>query len=342
MKRMVMSLDKNALGKTPDEQIKVLNSVAETIANIISEGYEIAITCESAGEIGRIHESFKENDYASLPFSECEAMSQGYIGYQLQQAIRNELNIRHIDKNCISLITQVVVDKDDKEFYEPSKPIGKFCNERESKKVNKKTGYVFKEDLKKGFRRVIPSPKPISIVEIDMIRDLYDTGTIVIVSGGGVPVVKYRNTYRGVNAIVDKDRTSALLAKELDADVLLALSTFEKVSLRYNSLDQVNLSELDINDAKKYIEAGEFSKNNLLTKVESCVDFCDAKLGNIGIMTSLDCAYEAVIGETGTIIKNVNDESELRHRRFAATFEGIVVLLLDILLIIAICTYCLL
>lgn len=319
MKTIVVALGGNALGNNPTEQLKLVKNTASSIVDLVSEGYNVVVTHGNGPQVGMINMSFenssKEEGMCDMPFPECGAMSQGYIGYHLQQAIQDELRARSINRNCATVITQVLVDKKDQAFNNPEKPIGMFYTKDEAKKIEKSKGYTFMEDSGRGYRRVVPSPKPKKIIELDLIKDLLNQGNIVIVSGGGgIPVVMEKDGLKGVPAVIDKDRSSSLLAKELKADILLILTTVETVSLKYNTVDQVNLRQLDTNDAKKYMKSGEFKKGSMLPKVESCVDFCESTNG-IGIITSLECALPALNNETGTIIKS----SQKGGKRMAKT-----------------------
>ena len=310
MKTIVVALGGNALGNTPEEQLKLVKNTAKSIVDLVSEGYNVVVSHGNGPQVGMINLAFAvshENGSGTpiVPFPECGAMSQGYIGYHLQQAIQSELKARNINKNCASVVTQVLVDKKDPAFNNPEKPVGMFYTKSEAKKIEKEKGYTFVEDSGRGYRRVVPSPKPIEIVELDLIKDLLNQGNIVIASGGGgIPVVRDGDTLVGVDAVIDKDRSSSLLARKLNADALLILTTVETVSLKYNTIDQVSLRNLDISDAKKYIKAGEFAKGSMLPKVESCVEFCEYNKDGKGIITSLECAKEALLNETGTIITN--------------------------------------
>ena len=310
MKTIVVALGGNALGNTPEEQLKLVKNTAKSIVDLVSEGYNVVVSHGNGPQVGMINLAFAvshENGSGTpiVPFPECGAMSQGYIGYHLQQAIQSELKARNINKNCASVVTQVLVDKKDPAFNNPEKPVGMFYTKSEAKKIEKEKGYTFVEDSGRGYRRVVPSPKPIEIVELDLIKDLLSQGNIVIASGGGgIPVVRDGDTLVGVDAVIDKDRSSSLLARKLNADALLILTTVETVSLKYNTIDQVSLRNLDISDAKKYIKAGEFAKGSMLPKVESCVEFCEYNKDGKGIITSLECAKEALLNETGTIITN--------------------------------------
>ena len=308
MKSIVVALGGNALGNNPTEQLKLVKNTAKSIVDLVSEGYNVVVSHGNGPQVGMINLAFenssKEEGMCDMPFPECGAMSQGYIGYHLQQAIQEELRARSINRNCATVITQVLVDKKDQAFNNPEKPIGTFYTEEEAKKIEKSKGYTFVEDSGRGYRRVVPSPKPKEIIELGLIKDLLNQGNIVIVSGGGgIPVVKEGKELKGVAAVIDKDRSSALLAKELHADILLILTTVETVCLKYNTVDQINLRELDSTTAKKYMKSGEFKKGSMLPKVESCVDFCEST-GGVGIITSLECALPALNNETGTIIRS--------------------------------------
>lgn len=304
---IVVALGGNALGKNPEEQLKLVKNTAKSIVDLVSEGYNVVVSHGNGPQVGMINLAFEESKNTPyMPFAECGAMSQGYIGYHLQQAIQAELKARDINKGCASVVTQVLVDKKDPAFNKPDKPVGSFYTKKEAEKIASERGYTFTEDAGRGYRRVVPSPKPIEIVELDLIKDLLDQGNIVIVSGGGgIPVVKENGTLKGVAAVIDKDRSSSLLARKLDADILLILTTVEKVSIKYNTVDQINIHNLEVSEAKKYIKNGEFAKGSMLPKVESCIDFCEYKEGGVGIITSLDCAKEAINEETGTIIRNM-------------------------------------
>ena len=304
---IVVALGGNALGKNPEEQLKLVKNTAKSIVDLVSEGYNVVVSHGNGPQVGMINLAFEESKGTPyMPFAECGAMSQGYIGYHLQQAIQAELKARDINKGCASVVTQVLVDKKDPAFNKPDKPVGSFYTKKEAEKIASERGYTFTEDAGRGYRRGVPSPKPIEIVELDLIKDLLDQGNIVIVSGGGgIPVVKENGTLKGVAAVIDKDRSSSLLARKLDADILLILTTVEKVSIKYNTVDQINIHNLEVSEAKKYIKNGEFAKGSMLPKVESCIDFCEYKEGGVGIITSLDCAKEAINEETGTIIRNM-------------------------------------
>lgn len=311
MSKIVIALGGNALGKNPTEQLLLLENVAKIIVNLVKEGNKIVLTHGNGPQVGQIllameYSSNGEAKTPSMPFAECGSMSQGYIGYQLQQCIQDELERQNIVKNCATLITQVQVDPSDSAFQNPTKPIGMFYSKEEAIKIENEKGYQFVEDSGRGYRRVVPSPKPINIIEKNIIRQLVDNDNIVIaVGGGGIPVIKTNKIelLEGVEAVIDKDRSAALLAKEIDADILLILTTVDKVYLNYNTDKQVALDIITVDEAEKYISDGHFAKGSMLPKVEACIDFVRDSLDKIAIISSLEKANEAINGKTGTVIK---------------------------------------
>ena len=311
MSKIVIALGGNALGKNPTEQLLLLENVAKIIVNLVKEGNKIVLTHGNGPQVGQIllameYSSNGEVKTPTMPFAECGSMSQGYIGYQLQQCIQDELERQNIVKNCATLITQVQVDPSDSAFQNPTKPIGMFYSKEEAIKIENEKGYQFVEDSGRGYRRVVPSPKPINIIEKNIIRQLVDNDNIVIaVGGGGIPVIKTNKIelLEGVEAVIDKDRSAALLAKEIDADILLILTTVDKVYLNYNTDKQVALDTITVDEAEKYISDGHFAKGSMLPKVEACIDFVRDSLDKIAIISSLEKANEAINGKTGTVIK---------------------------------------
>lgn len=311
MSKIVIALGGNALGKNPTEQLLLLENVAKIIVKLVKEGNKIVLTHGNGPQVGQIllameYSSNGEAKTPSMPFAECGSMSQGYIGYQLQQCIQDELERQNIVKNCATLITQVQVDPSDSAFQNPTKPIGMFYSKEEAIKIENEKGYQFVEDSGRGYRRVVPSPKPIDIIEKNIIRQLVDNDNIVIaVGGGGIPVIKTNKIelLEGVEAVIDKDRSAALLAKEIDADILLILTTVDKVYLNYNTDKQVALDTITVDEAEKYISDGHFAKGSMLPKVEACIDFVRDSLDKIAIISSLEKANEAINGKTGTVIK---------------------------------------
>ena len=307
MKTIVIALGGNALGKSPKEQLELVKETAKSIVDLVEEGNNVVVSHGNGPQVGMINlameESHKNINSPEVPFAECVAMSQGYIGYHLQQSIQKELAKRNINKNCATIITQVEVDKNDKAFENPTKPIGSFYTEEEAKAISEEKGYVMKEDAGRGYRRVVASPKPIKIVEIMTIHDLIEKGNIVIAcGGGGIPVVKGKDGYEGVDAVIDKDRTSARLALELNADVLLILTAVEQVYINYKQENEQGLSSLTIEEAMDLIKNKEVAEGSMLPKVEACCEFAKDSNG-YALITSLEKAKAALAGQTGTIIK---------------------------------------
>ncbi len=247
--------------------------------------------------------SKSEANTPSMPFPECGAMSQGYIGYHLQNSIENELNKRNMKVDVVSLVTQVLVDKDDPAFENPTKPIGSFYSKEEAEKLME-TGLVFKEDAGRGYRRVVPSPKPIDIVEKNSVELLYNNSTIVVAAGGGgIPVVDEAGVYVGVPAVIDKDFTTAKLAELVDADTLIILTAVEKVAIKFGTPEEEWLGEMTVEQAEKYIEQKEFAEGSMKPKVEAALGFVKSKENRTAIITSLEKALEGLEGKTGTWIK---------------------------------------
>ena len=309
MSRIVIALGGNALGKTPGEQLSLLSNVAKIIVELIKDGNEIVLTHGNGPQVGQIALAM---EYAlnggagtpSMPFPECGSMSQGYIGYHMQQSILNELDRQGVKKECVSLITQVLVDSNDSAFQNPTKPIGMFYSKEKAMEIEKEKGYVFTEDAGRGYRRVVPSPIPKKIIEKDAITSLLDNGTIVIaVGGGGIPVINSGNGLKGVEAVIDKDRSGALLAREINADTFLILTAVDKVCLNYNTDNEIMLDSLTKEEAEKYIDEGQFAKGSMLPKVEACLDFIGESTSRKAIISSLSKAKEAIDGKTGTVIK---------------------------------------
>ena len=309
MSKIVIALGGNALGKNPEEQLSLLKDVAKIIVNLVKNGNKIVLTHGNGPQVGQIalameYASNGEAGTPMMPFPECGSMSQGYIGYQLQQCIQNELNKQKINKNCVTLITQVLVDSKDSAFQNPTKPIGMFYSKEEAVKIEKEKNYTMVEDAGRGYRRVVPSPIPKDIIEKNVIKLLVDNNNIVIASGGGgIPVVENKSLLSGVEAVIDKDRTAALLAKLIGADTLMILTAVDKVSLNYNTDKQVDLDSITIDEAKKYISENQFAKGSMLPKVEACMSFVEDSNDRRAIISSLEKASLAIKGKSGTIIK---------------------------------------
>ncbi len=305
MSKILIALGGNALGKNPSEQLELVKRVSSIIVSLVEMGNEIVITHGNGPQVGMINLAFDNNNSLgfSMPFAECNAMSEGYIGYHLQQSITNELKKRSINKNCVSVITQVIVDKNDNAFLEPTKPIGNFYTKEESKRLSLENNYIYKEDAGRGYRRVVASPEPIDIVEKESINSLINAGNIVIaVGGGGIPVINDNGILTGVDAVIDKDLSSSLLARLIDFDMLLILTNVEKVCLNYNKDNEIGLDTLSVDDALKYIEEKEFAKGSMLPKIKACVSFVK-QTNKQAIITSLLSAKDALEGKTGTLIK---------------------------------------
>lgn len=306
-KLLVIALGGNALGNTPEKQLELVKNTAKSIVDLVEEGYNIVLTHGNGPQVGMINLAMQfsatENETPDMPLAECGAMSQGYIGYHLQQSIQMELTKRHIRRNCVTLITQVLVDSKDKAFKNPTKPIGAFYTKEEAKELITKNNYIMKEDAGRGYRRVIASPEPLKIIEGKTIKELLQKNSIVIAAGGGgIPVIQKYNRLHGIDAVIDKDKTSARLALDLKADIFLVLTAVEKVCLNYNTPEEKKLDILTIKEAKEYIKQNEFKEGSMLPKVEACLTFVSHRRNGQAIITSLNKAKEALLGKTGTLI----------------------------------------
>lgn len=311
MKKIVIALGGNALqeaGKpaTAEAQLEVVEKTSEYIADIIGEGYKVIIAHGNGPQVGRI---VLQNEYATpvspaMPFDVCGAMSQGYIGYHIQQGLTKVLRSRGNKSEVATVVTQVLVDRNDPKFKNPSKPIGPFYTEEEAKKISDEKGYVMKEDAGRGWRRVVASPMPVEIEELSAVKCLVDNGFVVVtVGGGGIPVIRNdKGELEGTAAVIDKDLASEKLAEDLDADALVILTAVEKVSINYKKPDQKDLDKLTVSEARKYMAEGQFAPGSMLPKVEAAVKFVESKPGRITIITSLDKAVEALDGKAGTTI----------------------------------------
>lgn len=308
--KIVIALGGNALGNSPVEQLKLVKQSSEPIVDLIEEGHQVIIAHGNGPQVGMINVAFEEaqkvNDsIPEVPFAECNSMSQGYIGYHLQNAIREELRKRSIKKSVATVVTQVTVDKNDPAFENPSKPIGSFYEKEEAEKISKETSYVFKEDAGRGYRRVVASPMPVDIVETDILSSLIEKEHVVVaVGGGGIPVYEDGEELVGIDAVIDKDFASAKLAEQLDADYLIILTAVDQVAINFGKENEEWLSELDIPTTDKYIEEGHFAPGSMLPKIEAAKGFALSKKGRRSLITSLEKASEGIKGETGTIIEN--------------------------------------
>lgn len=308
-KRLVIALGGNALGNTPEEQLELVKETASTIVDLVEEGYEVIVGHGNGPQVGMINLAmeYSANNGGNtplMPFPECGAMSQGYIGYHLQQAIQRELKARNIEKECASVVTQVVVDKNDGAFQKPTKPVGSFYSKEDAERIEKEKGYTFVEDAGRGYRRVVPSPKPCKIVELKVVEQLVSAGDIVItVGGGGIPVIEADGGYTGVAAVIDKDCSSAKLALDIQADMLVILTAVDRVCINFNKPDQKELAEMSVDEARRFIAEGHFAPGSMLPKVEACLDYVTNTPNGTALITSLKKAKLALKGETGTIIK---------------------------------------
>jgi carbamate kinase len=307
-KSVVIALGGNALGNTPQEQLELVENTAVHIVDMVAEGINVVVSHGNGPQVGMISNAFAEasktdDKIPEMPFPECGAMSEGYIGYQLSQAILGELKRRSIMRSTSCIITQTVVYPEDPAFQNPTKPVGAFLTEEEAKARAAETGAIYAEDSGRGWRMMVASPKPQRIVELDAIKDLMDDGYIVIAAGGGgVPVFEYDDTYHGVAAVIDKDRTSAKLAADFKADMLVILTAVEKVAINFGKPNQQNIDHMTVSQARSYIEEGQFAPGSMLPKVQACIEYVTAYPGGTALITSLENAAEGLKGETGTTI----------------------------------------
>ena len=308
MQKIVIALGGNALGNTPYEQLELVRETAKPIVDLIQEGNEVVIAHGNGPQVGMINLGLATAARSGairsdMPFPECGAMSQGYIGYHLQNAIGNELAQRGIDKEVSTVVTQVLVDENDPAFENPIKPVGGFYDKDVAEKIAREKGFKMVEDAGRGYRRVVPSPKPIDVIEKKTVERLIKEGNVVItVGGGGIPVVRRDGLLYGTPAVIDKDYASEKLAELIDADMLIILTAVEKVAVNFKKPDEKWLSQMTVEEAEKYSAEGQFAPGSMLPKVQACVQFARSKRGRVAIITSLDKALQALNGETGTRI----------------------------------------
>ena len=307
-KKLVIALGGNALGNTPEEQLELVKETASTIVDLVEEGYDVVVGHGNGPQVGMINLAmeFSANNGGktpAMPFPECGAMSQGYIGYHIQQSLKYALSSRGRNYPVVTLATQVVVDRNDPAFQNPTKPIGAFYSQEEARKLEQEKGYVMREDAGRGWRRVVASPMPRRIVEIGAIRLLWDHAVVIACGGGGIPVVENPDgTLEGVAAVIDKDFAAELLAEEVGADALLILTEVEKVAIRFGKPDQENLSHLNLAQAAQYVREEQFGVGSMLPKVEAAMKFVRANPDKRAIITSLDRCLDALDGKTGTVL----------------------------------------
>ena len=309
-KRIVIALGGNALGNTLPEQMIAVKETARAIADLIEDGNDVVIAHGNGPQVGMLQKAMAEltrsdpEKYIPCPLSVCVAMSQGYIGYDLQNALREELLDRGIHKGVSTVLTQVEVDPKDPAFAHPTKPIGAFMTKEEADKLVAERGYEVMEDAGRGYRRVVASPMPQSIVEIESIRDMVEAGLVVVAcGGGGIPVFRTEGHHlKGAAAVIDKDFASCVLAEQLNADTLIILTAVEKVAIRFGKPDQEWLSELTPAQAEQYIAEGHFAPGSMLPKVQAAVRFAKSAPGRTALITLLDKARDGIAGKTGTAI----------------------------------------
>ena len=304
--RVVIALGGNALGNEPITQKENAVLAAKALVPIIKAGYEVVITHGNGPQVGLINLAFTEGHNVNekvyqMPFAECGAMSEGYIGYHLQNALVNELRKAGINQSVCSIATQVEVDINDKAFENPTKPIGSFYSQEEAMDLSRKMGYTMKEDSGRGYRRVIASPKPIHIVEEKAIVDLLKAQDIVIAcGGGGIPVIKKDDGYEGIDAVIDKDFASSKLASDIGADYLLILTAVPNAVINFRKENEELLFDISAKQIEEYNVLGHFGSGSMKPKVEASIAF--AKSGGISIITTIENAYDALLGKAGTRI----------------------------------------
>ena len=307
-KKIVIALGGNALGNTPYEQLALVTETAKPIVDLIAEGNQVIIAHGNGPQVGMINLGMATAAEAGaiksdMPFPECGAMSQGYIGFHLQNAIGNELAARGMVKDVATVVTQVLVDEADPAFQHPTKPVGAFYDKETAQRLIEEKGFTMVEDAGRGYRRVVPSPKPVDVIEKNTVKALVASGAVVItVGGGGIPVVRKDGQLVGTPAVIDKDFASAKLAELLDADMLVILTAVEKVAINFGKPDQKGLDELTPDEARKYIDEKQFAPGSMLPKVQAAVSFAESKAGRTALITLLEKAKDGIAGKTGTRI----------------------------------------
>lgn len=308
--KIVVAIGGNALGNNPQEQKEIVKNTAKNLVDFVQQGFDLIIVHGNGPQVGMINNGFdlahKADEHSPVvDFPECGAMSQGYIGYDLQNAIGNELIKRKMTQKVASIITQTIVDQNDPAFKNPTKPIGSFLSKAEAEKMVETNHWDIKEDAGRGWRRVIASPRPVDIVEKEIIKTMIAAGFITIsTGGGGIPVVNDNNSLKGVAAVIDKDFAAAKVAELVDADKLIILTAVEQVAINYNKPDQQTFANLTLDQLDGYIKDGQFAPGSMLPKVEAAMSFVKNTQGRPAIIGSLDKAGAVIKGESGTLIKN--------------------------------------
>ncbi|MDK2900971.1 MAG: carbamate kinase [Thermosipho sp. (in: thermotogales)] len=311
MKKLaVVAIGGNAINRpgekpTAENMFKNIKVTASYLADMIELGYRIIITHGNGPQVGNllVQQDIAKDTIPPFPMDVLGAMTQGYLGYMISQELKNVLNERKIDKEIATVVTQIVVNKDDPGFKNPTKPVGPFYSEEEAKKIMEEKGWIFKEDAGRGWRRVVPSPIPLDVIEKRTIKDLVENDVIVVAGGGGgIPVIiDEKGEIKGVEAVIDKDRASALIAKELDADEFIILTAVEKVYLNFNKPDQKPLDTITVKEAEKYMNEGHFTKGSMLPKIEACISFVTST-NRPALITDMEKLKDALEGKTGTRI----------------------------------------
>ena len=307
MSKIVIALGGNALGNTAQEQLRLVRETAKSIVDLVEQGNDVVVAHGNGPQVGMINlgmETAAEAGAikAAMPFPECGAMSQGYIGYHLQNSIQNELNDRKMNKSAVTVVTQVLVDENDGAFKKPTKPIGAFYTKEQADKIIAEKGCTMVEDAGRGYRQVVPSPKPVDVIEKDAVQALMAAGQIVItVGGGGIPVIRKDGKLYGTPAVIDKDFAAAKLAELVKADMLIILTAVDRVAINFGKPDQKQLAHMNLEEAQKYCDEGHFAPGSMLPKVQAAMGF--AKSGGKAIIASLENAGKAITGESGTVIE---------------------------------------
>lgn len=306
MSKIVIALGGNALGKTPQEQLELVRGTAKSIVDLVAAGNEVIVAHGNGPQVGMINLGMSTAAEAgaitaAMPFPECGAMSQGYIGYHLQNSIQNELVARNMAKSAVAVVTQVLVDENDPAFANPTKPVGAFYTKEQADKLAAEKGYTMVEDAGRGYRQVVPSPKPVDVIEKDAVEALINAGQIVItVGGGGIPVIRKDNALHGTPAVIDKDFASAKLAEIVKADMLFILTAVDRVAINFGKPNQESIAEMSLEEAQKYIDEKQFAPGSMLPKVQAAMGF--AQTGGKAVIASLEKAAAAIKGESGTVI----------------------------------------
>lgn len=306
MAKIVIALGGNALGNTAEEQLMLVRQTAKSIVDLVEQGNDLVVAHGNGPQVGMINLGLSTAAEAgairaSMPFPECGAMSQGYIGYHLQNSIQNELGARGIQKSAVTLVTQVLVDENDPAFTKPTKPVGAFYTKEQADKLAAEKGYTMVEDSGRGYRQVVASPRPVDVVEKEAVESLSQAGQLVItVGGGGIPVIRKDGKLQGVPAVIDKDFASAKLAELVKADLLIILTAVDRVAIHFGKPEQRQLETMTLEEAQRYMDEGHFAPGSMLPKVQAAMGFVRA--GGKAIIASLENAGKAITGESGTTI----------------------------------------